>query len=168
MKGVSVITWSYQFCVRYMQHILRHTHVFTQWRHNGRDGVSNCQRLDCLLNRLFGRWSKKTSKLRFSGLCGGNSPVTGEFPHKEPVTRKMLPLDDVSMPLFVNSWDIFRDILYGWFKGIRLPQCQWNINGNMLNTSLAVTIVIIWVHWNKAQHNAQCWLMSGYTLPCMR
>ena len=35
---------------------------------------------DCLLNRLF-RWrSKKTSKLRFTGLCAGNSPVTGEFP----------------------------------------------------------------------------------------
>ena len=24
-----------------------------QWRHNGRDGVSNNRRLDCLLNRLF-------------------------------------------------------------------------------------------------------------------
>ena len=32
----------------------------------------------CLLNRLFR--SKKTSKLRFTGLCDGNSPVTGEFP----------------------------------------------------------------------------------------
>ena len=25
----------------------------------------------------------------------GNTPVTGEFPHKGPVTRKMFPLDDV-------------------------------------------------------------------------
>ena len=32
----------------------------------------------CLLNRLF-RW-KKTSKFRGTGLCEGNSPVTGEFP----------------------------------------------------------------------------------------
>ena len=51
-----------------------------QWRHNGRDGVSNYQRHDCLLNRLFGRRSKKISKLRVNGLCVGNSPVTGEFP----------------------------------------------------------------------------------------
>ena len=51
-----------------------------QWRHNGRDGVSNHQPHDCLLNRLFRRRSKKTSKLRVSGLCAGNSPVTGEFP----------------------------------------------------------------------------------------
>ena len=29
--------------------------------------------------------------------CVGNSPVTGEFPHKGPVTRKMSPFDDVIM-----------------------------------------------------------------------
>ena len=34
----------------------------------------------CLLNRLFRRKSKKTSKLRVTGLCAGNSPGTGEFP----------------------------------------------------------------------------------------
>ena len=50
------------------------------WRHNGRDGVSNHQPHDCLLNRSFRRRSKKTSKLRVTGLCAGNSPVTGEFP----------------------------------------------------------------------------------------
>ena len=51
-----------------------------RWRHNGRDGVSNHQPHDCLLNRLFRRRSKKTSKLHGSGLCEGNSPVPGEFP----------------------------------------------------------------------------------------
>ena len=50
------------------------------WRHNGRDSVSNHQPHDCLLNRLFRRKSKKTSKLRVTGLCAGNSPGTGEFP----------------------------------------------------------------------------------------
>ena len=51
-----------------------------QWRHNGRDGVSNHQPHDCLLNRLFGCRSKKTWKPRVTGLCGGNSPGAGEFP----------------------------------------------------------------------------------------
>ena len=51
-----------------------------QWRHNYRDGISNHLRLDCLLNRLFRRISKKTSKLRVTGLGEGNSLVTGEFP----------------------------------------------------------------------------------------
>ena len=50
------------------------------WRHNGRDGVSHHQPHDCLLNHLFRRRSKKTSKLRVTGLCAGNSPVTGELP----------------------------------------------------------------------------------------
>ena len=51
-----------------------------QWRHNERDGVSNPQPHDCLLNRLFRHRWKKTSKLRVTGLCEGKSPVTGEFP----------------------------------------------------------------------------------------
>ena len=63
-----------------------------QWRHNGRDGVSNHQPHDCLLNRLFRRRSKKTTQLRVTGLCAGG-PVNS--PHKWPVTRKMFPFDDV-------------------------------------------------------------------------
>ena len=51
-----------------------------QWRHNEYDGVSNHQPYDCLLNRLFIQRSKKTSKLRVTGLCAGNLSVTGEFP----------------------------------------------------------------------------------------
>ena len=56
------------------------TIITWQWRHNERDGVSNHQSHDCLLNRLFRRRTKKASKLRVTGLCEGNSPVTGEFP----------------------------------------------------------------------------------------
>ena len=49
------------------------------WRHNKPDGVSKHQPHDCLLNRLFRRRLKKTSKLRATGLCEGTSTVTGEF-----------------------------------------------------------------------------------------
>ena len=62
-----------------------------QWRHNEPNGISNPQRLDCLVNHLFRRRPRKTSKLRVTGLCEGKSPVTG------PVTRKMFPSDDVIM-----------------------------------------------------------------------
>ena len=51
-----------------------------RWRHNGCDSVSNHQPRECLLRRLIRRTSKKTSKLRVTGLCAGNSPETGEFP----------------------------------------------------------------------------------------
>ena len=65
--------WSSPVTIVYCQSSLK-------WRHNERYGVSNHRRLDCLLNRLFRRRSKKTSNLRVTGLYGGNSPVTGEFP----------------------------------------------------------------------------------------
>ena len=38
--------------------------------------------------------SKKTSKLRVTGLWAGISPVTGEFPLKGPIVGKMFPFDD--------------------------------------------------------------------------
>ena len=52
----------------------------SQWCHNERDGVSNHQPHDCLFNPLCRRRSKQTSKLHATGLCAGNSLVTGEFP----------------------------------------------------------------------------------------
>ena len=70
------------------------------WRHNVPDSVSNHQPHYCLLNRLFRRRSKKTSKLRVTGLCAGNSPGPVNSPHKGPVTRKMFPFDDVIMVIF--------------------------------------------------------------------
>ena len=54
--------------------------IALRWHHNKHDGISNHQPHNCLLNCLFRRRSKKTSKLRVSRLCEGNSLVTGEFP----------------------------------------------------------------------------------------
>ena len=51
-----------------------------QWHRNERDWVSTHQPHDYLLNRVFRRRSKKTSKLRVTGLSEVKSPVTGEFP----------------------------------------------------------------------------------------
>ena len=56
-----------------------------QWRHNEPDGVSNHQFHNCLLNRLFRRRSKKTSKLRVTAFVRGihrwpvNSPTKGQW-----------------------------------------------------------------------------------------
>ena len=60
-------------------HLVNITDLSLLWRHNGLDGVSNHQHHDCLLTRLFRRKWRKTSKLRVTGLCTDNSPVTGEF-----------------------------------------------------------------------------------------
>ena len=83
-----------------------------QWRHNWRDGVSNHQPHGCLLNRSFRRRSKKTSKLRITGLCVGNSPGPMNSPHKWPVTRKMFPFDDVVMRLhYIYRFQILSAII---------------------------------------------------------
>ena len=55
-------------------------HLSLQWRHNGRDSVSNHQPHHCLLNGLFRRRSKKTSKLRVTGHLCGEFTGPGEFP----------------------------------------------------------------------------------------
>ena len=58
------------------------------WRHNERDCDSNHWHLNCLRSRLSMRRSKKTSKLNVTGLCEGNSPVTGEFPAQKASNAK--------------------------------------------------------------------------------
>ena len=78
------ITWLLMTTAPSLVLIINDIHVISttslRWSHNGHDGVSNHQPYDCLFNRLFRRRSKKTSKLRVTGLCVGNSPGTGEFP----------------------------------------------------------------------------------------
>ena len=86
--------------------------ISLRWHHNGRDSVSNHQPHHCLLNRLFRRRWKKTSELRVTGLCAGNSPGTGESPHKWPATRKMFPFNDVIM----CAWDLVHYLNYLLFN----------------------------------------------------
>ena len=91
--------------------------ILLQWRHNDLDGVSNHQPHDCLLKRLFTHRSKKTSKLRVTGLCVGNSPVAGELS-----TQRATNADNASIwwrhhnytgvKLCTFQWLIFNDIAH--------------------------------------------------------
>ena len=101
-------------------------------RHNDQDGVSNHQPHGCLLNRLFRRRSNKTSKLRVTGLCVGNSPGPVNSPHKGPVTRKMFPFDDVIM--------IFKPNEYMWH--CRLTLLHWLIKQKNRRC------ILLCVHWS--------------------
>ena len=97
-----------------------------QWRHNGCDGVSNHQPHDCLLKRLIRRRSKKTSKLRVTGLCAGIHRWPVNSRHKGPVKRKMFPFDDVIM----KSEEIHHDIeithyICKWFVMLICTHISW-------------------------------------------
>ena len=48
---------------------------------------------------------------RVTGLCAGNSPVTGEFPTQRPVTRSF----DVFFELPLNTW-LSKQSLGWWFE----------------------------------------------------
>ena len=106
LKIELLIQWGYlpRLLSSYSQIITNSLH----WRHNVYDGVSNHQPHGCLLNRLFRRRSTKTSKLRVTGLCVGKSPGPVNSLHEGPVTRKMLPFDDVIM---WRNTSMFYDII---------------------------------------------------------
>ena len=57
------------------------------------------RRLNCLFIRFFRRRPKKTSKLRVTGLCEGNSPVIGEFP-----TQRASNAENVSIWWRHHDW----------------------------------------------------------------
>ena len=111
-----------------------------QWRLNEHNGVSNHQPHDCLLKLSFRRRAKKTSKLRVTGLCVGNSPVTDEFPAQRPVTRKIFPFDDVIMERLCNIawyiliyWDYSRILPTPFSKGFSwkiMFAFDWNFTDN--------------------------------------
>ena len=95
------------------------------WRHNDHDGVSNHQPHGCLLNCLFGRRSKKTSKLRVTGLCAGNSPGPVNFPHKGPVTRKMFSFDDVIMYRKECVLPTLSSVPTNWITKVACMRAEW-------------------------------------------
>ena len=98
-----------------------HSVCALQRHHNGRDGVSNHQPHDCLLNRLFGRRSKKTSKLRVTGYVWGIHRRPVNSPHKWPVKLKMFPFDDVIMWIVMLCHCYVLDTLQCNFLGIDKP-----------------------------------------------
>ena len=122
---------------------LQLTELILQWRHNDGDGVSNHRRLDGLFNRLFGRRSKKISNLRVTGRCEGNSPVTGNFSPKGPVTRKIFPFDEVIMTEARRRYRYGSILARKWLVVWRhhtlaiLASSQWE------------TVVLIWEQFNR-------------------
>ena len=102
-------------------HAHAHTHFnycfSLQWRHNGRDGVPNHRRLDCLLNSLIRRRSKKLSRLCFTGLCEWNSPVTGEFPAQRASNAENVPI-----------WWRHHGCLKAFMNSLAPGRCGCNLN----------------------------------------
>ena len=128
--------------------------ISLRWRHNEHDGISNHRPRDCLLKRIFRRRSKKTSKLRGTGLCEGNSPWPVNSPQKGPITRKMFPFDDI---IICKLFDIVMKVYFQRQFLCSLQHLSREINGGfvcgILGSMTRHTIVwkiklIVWSdHW---------------------
>ena len=112
-------------CLLHLSFFLFYLIGTLRWRHNGRDSVSNHQPYDCLLNRLFRRRWKKTSKLRVTGLCVGNSPGTGEFP-----AQMASDVENVSIWWRHHGMDIKWIYLYLVCFGVHL---KWTLTSPILH-----------------------------------
>ena len=71
-----------------------HLNKTLQWRHNGRDGVSNHQPHDCLLNRYPSVGPRKHQSSEPLAFVRGIYRWPVNFPHKWPVTRKLFPFEN--------------------------------------------------------------------------
>ena len=104
--------------------------------------VSNHQPPDCLLNRLFRRWSKKASKLRVTGLCAGNSPETGEFP-----AQMASNAENVSI----------------WWRHHVLPAHRADQPRNMQpRLGVLQCFLVVWQSWDDFTHIHAVWLPQWY------
>ena len=107
-----------------------------QWRHNGRDSVSNHQPQPFIQLQI-----KNTSKLRVTGLCAGNSPVTGEF-HAQSASNAVnvsiwwrhhgqLWHVNPSHTLYLHDHSNRKgtsDSLSNYHKSTRIPTCHFQLS----------------------------------------
>ena len=88
------------------------------WRHNDHDSVSNHQPHECLFNRLFRRRSKKTSKLRVTGLCVGNSQRAS---YAKKVSIWWRHNEILAWPRLWENWWLHPVFL----STLKQPYCEW-------------------------------------------
>ena len=127
-RGSKPISWLLISCLLAVLCPLR-------WLHNGRDGVSNHQPHEYLLNRFFERRSKKSSQLRVTGLYAGNSTVTAEFPAPKASNAEMFIFDDVII--------IFDDVIMHHqlcYSGpLKVQKCKFPLKLFLIERAISLT-----------------------------
>ena len=109
------VKWTFHLCVSHYDisvhwcwHRLWHISLITLlWRHTARDGVSNDQPHDCLRNLFLGAHQRKHRRSASLAFVRGIHRWSVNPPRKWPVTRKILPCDDVIViqcRLSIKQW----------------------------------------------------------------
>ena len=123
-----------------------------------------------LLNRLFRRRSKLTSKLRITGLCAGNSQGTGEFPAQMASNAENVSIwwrHHDKTPMHMALWMSKADKTYStseklltWFMICRIFR-DYFVNASIQwETTLHVTSSLI--GWSHTQNDP--WILIIFLL----
>ena len=128
MGSLSIVRWSVVWlpCYSWFSSL--------QWRHNERDGASNHRRLDCLLNRLFRRRSKKTAKLCVIGFREGYPPVTGGFPSQRASNMK-------NASIWWRHYVVFR-----MGRTMNVKRCFWYFS--CVDLFIVIWKFFVWFMWS--------------------
>ena len=111
----------------FLFNLSRSTPVFIPVNHDDRDGVSNHQPKDCLLNRLFGGDQRKHQSSASLAFVGGIHRWPVNSPQKGPVTRKRFLFNDVIM----SCRRVVSGLTSEWLHwlGLRVWQLHWTLRG---------------------------------------
>ena len=104
--------------------------IALQWRNYESLCFPNHRRLDYLFHRLFRRSSKKTSKLRVTGLCEGNPLVAVWFPSRRASNAEMFPFGDVILGNLLLD-DICSVVTYTWHGIVLCITCHFRANADL-------------------------------------
>ena len=152
--------------------------VSLQWRHNGRDGVSDHQPYDCSLNCIF----KEQIKENFQSSASLASvreihrwPVNS--PRKGPVTRKMFPFDDVIMWMenifgSPNTRHLPGGIVRVWVKTWSCLRCMLIIKTFEVKANLTKWCPTLWsvlsLYWKDRAISCYGMTSAGATMTQVR
>ena len=95
---------------------------------------------------------QQKSTLRVTGLCAGNSPVTGEFPAQMASNAENVPIDDVIMILLFLTTQ--RTVLY--------RSCRTTADVQLATEAPGLTLIPAWIS-NYIHHNM--WDEITYSFP---
>ena len=137
--------------------------ISLQWRHNGRDGISNYQPHDCLLNRLFRRRQRKHQSSTSLAFVWGIHRWLVNSLHKWSVMRKMSPFDDVIMWVVLARLSMKKDVntlrprKNVWQFADNILKCHY-LNENAWNSIIILLKFVPRVQSTILQHWLRSWL----------
>ena len=153
-----------------VQQVPNYHPITVQWRHNKRDGRLKSPASRLFPNRIFRRRSKKTSKLRVTGLCAGNSPVTGEFNTSVSATKwawreyKCLELPIVKDILMLQLPTSLSENWYLFLMIMKLQGGMENCQHYQNNYEGAYSKIILSKHVYIGYHSVMIHCLTYWTL----